>query len=105
MMKNRTLVVAGVLALALAVLPVPSALAGGPHGGYYRGGYYGGGPLWGLAGAVVATAAAIITAPIAILAAITQPPPYYGPGPAYGAPAAGGYYGPAPAYYGAPPQA
>jgi hypothetical protein len=43
------------------------------------------------AGAVVAGAAAIATAPVRALAG----PPYYGPPP--------GYYGPPPAYYYAPP--
>ena len=62
MMKNRSVVVASLLACALAVAPVTSAFAGGRHGG----GHFGGGPILGLAGAVVATAAAIITAPFAI---------------------------------------
>jgi hypothetical protein len=108
MMKNRTVVVASLLAFALAVAPVTSAFAGGRH----NGGYHGGGPIWGFANAVVATAVAVITAPIAILAAVAQAPLYYAPGPAYAGaspayatpPAGPGYYGrpAAPTYYGAP---
>ena len=91
MMKNKTVLVAGILAIALAVVPATSAFAWGRHGG----GHYGGGPIWGFAGAVVATAAAVITAPIAIAAAVAQAPLYYPQGPAYaGAP---------PAYYNTPP--
>ena len=65
---------ASLLALALASVPVTSAVAGGRHHGGY---YYGVGPIWGLGHAIVATAAAIITAPIAVLAAVAQAPLYY----------------------------
>jgi hypothetical protein len=102
-MKNRTAVVASVLAFALAVAPAV-AFAGGRH--------HGGGLIFGFANAVVATAVAVITAPVAILAAVAQAPLHYAPGPAYvGAlpaydtPAPGPrYYGrpAAPTYYGAP---
>lgn len=112
MMKNRTVVLASLLGFTLAVAPATSALAWGWHNGANHGGrgYYGGGPISGLANAMVATAAAIITAPIAILAAVAQPllyneqgPSYAGASPAYDAPPSGpGYYGapPAPPYYG-----
>ena len=100
-MKNRTVLVTSLLAFVLAIAPVMSAAAGGRHGGghygggyYGGGGHYGGGPFWGFAGAIVATAAAVITAPIAIAAAVAQAPLYYPPGPAYaGAP---------PVYYNTP---
>ena len=89
-------VVAALVAVALAIAPITSVYAGGRH----NGGYYGG-PLWGLGQVLVATAAAIITAPIAVLAADAQAPLYYGPAysgspPAYNAPPAG------PISYGAP---
>ena len=108
MMKNRTVLVTSLLAFALAVAPVTSAFAGGRHGG----GHYGGGPFWGFAGAIVATAAAVITAPFAIAAAVAQAPLYYPPGPAYAGarpayyntPTAGPGYSATPAYY-SPPQA
>ena len=91
-MKNRTAVVASLVAFALAVAPA-SAFAGGRH--------HGGGLIWGFANAVVATAAAVITAPIAILAAVAHAPPYYAPGPAY-AGASPVYDTPTPRYYGRP---
>ena len=72
-MKMRTLLVTSGVAVALSLAPVTAAVAGG-HGGHYH--YYGGGPIWGLAGAVAATAAAIVTAQFALLAAIAQPPLY-----------------------------
>ena len=100
-MQNRTVAVASLLAFALAVAPVTSAMAWGRHGG---GGHYGGGLILGLAGAVVATAAAIITAPIVILDAIAQPPRYYAQGPVYGG-APPVYYNAPPAGYYAPPAA
>ncbi len=105
-MKNRTVVLANLLALVLTIAPATSALARGWHDGASHGGrgYYGGGPIPGLVNAVVATAAAIITAPIAILAAVAHPLLYneqeYGYAGAslnYGAPPGG------PGYYGAPP--
>jgi hypothetical protein len=115
-MKSRTVLAASFLALAVAV--APPAVAGGRHGGHF-----GGGPIWGFAGAVVATAAAVITAPFAIAAAVAQSPvyypqpayantpPYYPQGPAYSnsapayyyAPPAGPGYSAAPAYYNTPP--
>ncbi|MDE2210158.1 MAG: hypothetical protein KGJ99_10565 [Betaproteobacteria bacterium] len=100
MMKTRTTAVASLLACVLAAAAATPAVAWERHGeGHYgRGGYYGGGPVWGLANLVVGTVAAVVTAPIAIVAAIAQAPRYYGPGPAYaGPPADSGYYG-APAY-------
>ena len=110
-MMKKTFVVASLLAVALAIAPVTSAFARGRHdGGHHRGGL-----VWGLANAVVATAVAVITAPIAIAAAVAQAPRYYGQGPTfagdagpyYAPPPAPGYYGApgAPAYYSAPPVA
>ena len=96
-MKNRTAVIASFLAFTLAVAPVTSAFAGGRHGG----GHFGGGPIWGFAGAVVATAAAVITAPFAIAAAVAQAPLYYPQEPAYAS--APPYYPQGPAYANAPP--
>jgi hypothetical protein len=103
MTRNRTAVLGGALALALTVAPISSAIAGGGHhgGGYGHGGYayggygYGFNPVYGLATALVGVAAAVVTAPIAILAAVANAP-YYGPGPGYPA---------APAAYGVPPVA
>ena len=98
-MKTRTVALASILACALALAPVSSAFAAGRH----HGGHFGGGPIFGFAGAIVATAAAIVTAPIAILSAVAQAPYYYYPqGPAYSA-APPVYYNPppaGPAYYG-----
>ena len=110
MIGNRNLVIGSVLALMLVAAPISSAFAGGRnHGGYGHGGGNGGygygygyNPVVGLATALVGVAAAIITAPITILAAVANAP-YYGPGTDYSAgPAA--YGGPpvAPGYYGAP---
>jgi hypothetical protein len=103
MTRNRTAVLGGALALALMVAPISSAIAGGGHhgGGYGHGGYgyggygYGFNPVYGLATALVGVAAAVVTAPIAILAAVANAP-YYGQGPGYPA---------APAAYGVPPVA
>jgi hypothetical protein len=91
MMKNRTIAVAGLLAISLAVAPITPAFAWGRHGG----GHYGGGPILGLIGAVVATTAYLITAPFAIVAAAAQAPLYYQQGPMYG--------GSPPVYYNTPP--
>jgi len=91
MMKSRTVAVACLLAITLAVAPVTPAFAWGRHGG----GHYGGGPIVGFVGAVVGITAAIITAPIAILASVAQTPFYYPQGPAYG--------GSPPVYYNTPP--
>src|ERR1700730_943010 len=93
-MKKRIFAVASLLTVGLAIAPVTSAFARDWH----HGGHHGGGPIWGLANAVVATAAAIITAPVAIVAAVAQAPLYYAHGPAntyaYDAPPAPrGYYG------------
>ena len=66
LMMGRTSVVARLLAVALAVAPVTSAIADGRHGG----GHHPGNLIWGLADAVVATAVAVISAPIAIVAAV-----------------------------------
>jgi len=90
-MMIKTGLLASTMALALAAAPLDHASAHEYyHGGYYRG--FHGGPVFGVlgaVGAVVAGAAAIATAPLAILGA----PGYYGP--AY-------YPPPAPAYYAAP---
>lgn len=108
MMKSRTVVVTALLAFALALAPVSSAFAWGRHGG----GHYGGGRIWGFPGLVIAAAAAIITAPFAIAAAVAQAPVYYPQGPAYAnappvyynTPPASPGYSAAPTYY-SPPQA
>ncbi|MGD0143530.1 MAG: hypothetical protein ABSC92_10250, partial [Rhizomicrobium sp.] len=84
-MKIKVLSV-GILAAAIAVAPVSSAMAWGHF--FHHG--HGGGPVFGLfaaGAAVVAGAAAIATAPIAILANA-------GDGPSYDQ--RGGYYGQAP---------
>ena len=107
MNKFKALVSGTFLAIALALAPVSSAFAGGPynggHGNDWHGGYryYGWGawPLVALTAAVVGTAAAIITAPIAVIANAANAPYYYGPAPTYVPPAS---YN-APSYY-APPQ-
>jgi len=101
----------GALAIALAAAPVSSALANGGgqhyHNGYYFNPFY---PIVGLAAAVVGTAAAIVTLPLALIGAAARAPGYAQPG--YAAPPA--YYGNAPvpyyaapsgSYYYAPPQA
>ncbi len=86
-----------VAAVALTMAPLSSASA---H--YYRHGY---GPLFGigvLGAAVVGTAAAIATAPFALLGArpyYAAPPAYYAPPPAYYYGPPRGYYAPPPAYY------
>ena len=115
MSKYKAATIASVLAIALLAAPISSAFANGRHHGAYGsyGVYYGGALALGLASAVVGTAAALITAPIALLAAAAQAPVYYGgPAPAYpvaptayyGAPIAPAYYAPrvAPAYSGPP---
>ena len=86
---KKPVVVTSLVAIALAIAPFTSATAWGRH--------YGGGPVWGLANAVVATAVAVVTVPIAILAAVAQAPRYYASA------AAPGYYGPPAATYYAPP--
>ena len=76
---KKTFVVASLLAVALAIAPVTSAFARGRHdGGNHRGGL-----VWGLANAVVATAVAVITLPIAIAAAVAQAPRYCSQGPTF----------------------
>jgi hypothetical protein len=96
------------MAVALAASPASSALANGPHHGPNNGAYYGN-PFYGLASAIVGTAAAIVTLPFAIVNAAIRAPGYYAPAPgyapAYGAPpayGAGPAYGAAPAYGDAP---
>jgi hypothetical protein len=117
MISRRAKAMGGFLALALAAAPASDVFASGRHHGGYRhggshGGYgYGFNPVVGLATALVGAAAVIVTAPIAILAAVARAP-YYGPGPEYPAaplaynapPVTQGYYGApaAPAYYGPP---
>ena len=106
MTQSKALVSGSLLAIALALAPVSSAFADGNHwhgsswhgGSNWHGGYhYGVWPVFGVAAAVVGTAAALITLPFAAIAAAANAPYYYGPGPAY-APTA---YSP-PAYYGQP---
>ena len=125
MIGYKALALVNVVGVTLVLAPLSSASAdqrfhdghrgrGAPahvgyagHGGYGYG--YGVWPVFGLAAAVVGTAAAIVTAPFAILAAVASGP-YYGPAPGYAAPsvtyndAPPAYYGTpaAPAYYNAP---
>lgn len=97
-----TSLIAGTAVLALSVLPVEAALAH-DHGW----GHHGFGPF-GIAGAVVGTAAAIVTLPFAVAASVVEPGPgpgyygpprgYYGPPPVYSSPGPGYYYG-GPGYY------
>ena len=101
MTRLRAVTVGTLVATMLAFAPVTATAGGyyrgGHHGGYHGGshhgghGYYGGGyrygwPLFGLAAAVVGTAAAIVTAPIALVAAAANAP-YYPP-QSYAAPRA-----------------
>src|SRR5271169_3248670 len=85
----RAAIIGACAAVALAAAPVAPASA---HG------YHHGGLVFGLA---ALGAAAIVTAPIRVLAA-----PFYAPGPAYPAyyPPAPAYYAPPPSYYYGPPQ-
>ncbi|MEP6701559.1 MAG: hypothetical protein ABJB04_01130 [Betaproteobacteria bacterium] len=101
---NRLKFVAGgsLLSMTLAFAPLASAQ------GYHR--YHHGGPIVGLAEAIVGVAAAVITAPIVIVASIANAAnaPYYGPARVYAAPAAypeSQYSAPAPAYYAPPARA
>jgi hypothetical protein len=128
MIRFKAVALGSLIGVALALAPLSSAFAddrshnghwvrGGHwghgqtayvvHGGYYgghayggHGGYYGYGawPIFGLGAAVVGAAAAIVTAPFALLAAAANAP-YYGP--AYSAPPVT-YNTAPPAYYGAP---
>jgi hypothetical protein len=84
--------------VALSLLPMGAAQAHGHDFGHGGGRHFGhgGGPV----GAVVGLAAAIVTAPFALIAAAAESAPAYG-GPAY-APAPS-YYAPPRAYY--PPPA
>ncbi|HEY4999312.1 MAG TPA: hypothetical protein VII36_09220, partial [Usitatibacter sp.] len=87
MIKYKAVALSSLVGAAIALAPVSSAFAdqrfhGGHahvryagHGGYgYQGHGHGGygWPLFGLAAAVVGTAAAIVTAPVAILAAAAE---------------------------------
>ncbi len=101
MIKYKAVALDGLIGAALALAPLSSAYADQRvHGGHWgnggrvqvgyagHGGYgygYGLWPVFGLAAAVVGTAAAIVTAPFAILAAAANAP-YYGPAPGYAAP-------------------
>lgn len=91
-MTVKRIATAAAVALAMAAGPTAPALAWHHHRG---------GPFFlpfAIAGAVVGTAAAIATAP---LAAVAPPPAPY---PAYGyGPPPYGYYGPPPGYYYGPP--
>jgi hypothetical protein len=92
----------GVLAtVALAVAPVSQASAH-EH-------WHGPGLVFGLAAAIVGTAAVIATAPFRAIAAApvyaAPPPAYYAPPPqAYYAPPQQAYYAPPPVYYAPPPR-
>jgi hypothetical protein len=108
-MRFSKTLLSGLVIAGLVAAPLSSASAGWRHRGHV--GLVGG--IFGLATGVVVGAAAIATAPIAIVAGAGQrsydapPPTQYGPpssyapqGAYYGPPR--GYYGPAP--YGPPPQ-
>ncbi len=84
-MKTR-LLLTGILTIAMMGLPVSPASAHGFHHG-------GDGLLFGALGAVVATTAYLITAPVRVVADVIAPAPpaYYAPQPAY-------VYAPAPVY-------
>lgn len=99
----------GIAAVALVVAPLSSAQAGWHrhHGCWFVG---------CVVGAVVGTAAAVATAPIALAADAVAPRPYpppgyyrppppgyYGPRGYYPPPPPGGYYGPRGAYGPPPP--
>ena len=92
MIKPRAVAIGTLTATILAFGPASPAFADGhSHGGRYHGGggYHGGGygygvwPIFGLAAAVVGTAAAIVTLPFRAIAAAASAP-YYGPPAAYG---------------------
>ncbi len=91
MTSTRAAVIGGLLALALALAPVSPAFASGITAaatGGMAATATAFNPVAGLATALVGVAAAIITAPIAILSAVANAP-YYGPAPGYpAAPAA-----------------
>jgi hypothetical protein len=106
-MKSRIVLIT-CLSAALAMGPFTPAFAAGHEGygrgggGYQNGGYHGGGPVRGLAGAIVGTAAAIVTLPFVILGSIAQGARYNDQGsyayqggqqPQYAAPSSGGYDG------------
>jgi hypothetical protein len=92
-MTRTRLIAAGLASALLASAPITPAFAWGRHGGPW---------FWPFAAgaAVVGTAAAIVTAPLAVVA----PPRYPGYGyPGYAHPQAPYYYGPPPGYYGYSP--
>jgi hypothetical protein len=101
MLKLRTALTAAVPLVALSLAPVGSALAHGHGSGHGYGHGHGFGRGAGPIGAVVGLAAAIVTAPLWIIAAAAQsepPAPAYYPQQAYYAPPAGAAYPPV-AYY------
>ncbi len=87
-MRVDKVLLGGAMAAALALAPMTPASAHGWH--HHHGCWF----VSCVVGAVVGTAAAVATAPFAIVAGATEPR-YYGPPPQY--------YGPPPAYYGPPP--
>ncbi|MDR3424149.1 MAG: mechanosensitive ion channel protein MscS [Alphaproteobacteria bacterium] len=72
-MKNK-LIVTGLISASLLALSAPPASAHGFHHGRYA--------LFGVLGAGVAVAAAVLTAPVRIIADVAEPP-VYAPPPAY----------------------
>jgi hypothetical protein len=92
-MTRTRLIAAGLASALLASAPITPAFAWRHHGGPW---------FWPFAAgaAVVGTAAAIATAPLAVVA----PPRYPGYAyPGYAYPPAPYYYGPPPGYYGYSP--
>lgn len=97
-MISKRVAAAALLSAAVIALPMTQASAHRHHGWF---------PLFlpfAAAAAVVGTAAAVATAPIAAVTAPAYYPPYYGapyPAPAYGSAPAYGYAPPPPpGYYG-----
>ena len=121
MAKTLNIASASLVAGALALVPMSSAFAGGPHwshgpshgpafhGGYHAnywhggGGYWHGGVWWpgAVAAAVVGTTAAIIAAPFVAFGNVAASAAYVSPAAPYYAPQQ--YYSP-PVSYNAPPQ-
>ena len=74
-MRFDKVLLSGMVAVALALLPMTPASAQEWH---YR--HHGCWFVGCVVGAVVGTAAAVVTLPFAIATGTAAPPPYYGPG-------------------------
>lgn len=99
-------VLMSILAVMISVAPVSAYAHGHGHGGHHWGIVGPVGAIFALGAAVVEGTAAVLTAPFAAAAAISQPPaPYYQPAPRviYAPPAPAYYSPPPPAYYPPPP--